>query len=138
MVGLPVADDVTIEQDGITTIDVPVERTATTVVKGPPTFFPGAFGALHDWIDRTWIGTLPAMALIGILVEHLNDVAARQAADRRLQERRSRDLEETCDARRGGIGASDSSTQRVAAPAECSNRIRTEPTSPRELFRHDA
>ncbi len=53
-VGLPVPDDVTIEEDGIRTVDFPcVERAATTVVKGPPTCFPEAFGALHDWIDRT-------------------------------------------------------------------------------------
>lgn len=53
-VGLPVPGDVTIEDDGIRTIDLPaVERAATTVVKGPPTLFAEAFAALHDWIERT-------------------------------------------------------------------------------------
>jgi hypothetical protein len=35
------------------TIDLdPVERAATTVVRGAPDQFPDAFRALHDWIDR--------------------------------------------------------------------------------------
>lgn len=54
-VGLPVPDDVTVGEDGITTIDLPaVEQAATTVVKGsPPVVFAEAFRAIHDWIDRT-------------------------------------------------------------------------------------
>lgn len=53
-VGLPVPDDVVIDEDGIATTVVPaVERAATTVVKGPPTLFPEAFTALQDWIART-------------------------------------------------------------------------------------
>lgn len=53
-VGLPVPGEVVIEEDRIATTDVPaVERAATTVVKGPPTLFADAFGALHDWIERT-------------------------------------------------------------------------------------
>lgn len=53
-VALPVPDDVTIDDDGVATLDIPpVERAATTVVKGPPTLFAEAFGAMHDWIERT-------------------------------------------------------------------------------------
>lgn len=53
-VGLPVADEVTVEEGGITTLDLPaVERSATTVVKGPPTGFAEAFGAIDDWLART-------------------------------------------------------------------------------------
>lgn len=53
-VGLPVPDDTMIDEDGIATIDVPaVGRAATTVVKGPPSLFADAFGAIHDWIERT-------------------------------------------------------------------------------------
>jgi DNA-binding transcriptional MerR regulator len=53
-VGLPVPDDVTIEEDGIETIVLPeVPRAATTVVKGPPTLFHEGFVALQDWITRT-------------------------------------------------------------------------------------
>jgi hypothetical protein len=44
---------VTIEADGLTTIWLPaVERAATTVVRGAPDQFPGAFGALHEWIGQ--------------------------------------------------------------------------------------
>jgi DNA-binding transcriptional MerR regulator len=54
MVGLPVPEHVTIEEDGITTIDVaPVERAATTVVRGAPSQFHGALTAIHDWLERT-------------------------------------------------------------------------------------
>ncbi len=43
-----------IEGDGVTTIDLPaVERAATTVVRGAPDRFPGAFRALHEWIGRS-------------------------------------------------------------------------------------
>jgi hypothetical protein len=44
---------VTIEADGLTTIWLPAaERAATTVVLGAPDQFPGAFGALHEWIGQ--------------------------------------------------------------------------------------
>lgn len=53
-VGLPVPEDVTLEEGGITTIDVaPVERAATTVVRGAPSQFHAAFTAIHDWLERT-------------------------------------------------------------------------------------
>jgi DNA-binding transcriptional MerR regulator len=53
-VGLPVPDDVTIAEDGITTLELSeIGRAATTVVKGPPTRFAEAFAAIHDWIERT-------------------------------------------------------------------------------------
>lgn len=53
-VGLAVPDDVTIAEDGITTLDLPeVGRAATTAVKGPPTRFHEASGAIHDWVERT-------------------------------------------------------------------------------------
>jgi hypothetical protein len=43
----------TIEADGLATIRLPaVERAATTVVRGAPDQFPGAFRALHEWIDQ--------------------------------------------------------------------------------------
>ena|SRR5271165_5231048 len=43
----------TIESDGLTTIDLPpVQRAATTVVRGAPDLFPDAFRALHEWVDR--------------------------------------------------------------------------------------
>jgi DNA-binding transcriptional MerR regulator len=51
---LPVPDDVTIDTDGVATIELPaVERAATTVVRGAPDQFHEAFRALHEWIDRT-------------------------------------------------------------------------------------
>jgi DNA-binding transcriptional MerR regulator len=44
----------TIDSDGLTTIDLPaVERAATTVVRGDPAQFSGAFRALHEWVDQT-------------------------------------------------------------------------------------
>jgi effector-binding domain-containing protein len=49
---LPVPGGVTIEGDGLTTIELPaVERAATTIVRGAPDQFPAAFRALHQWID---------------------------------------------------------------------------------------
>jgi len=51
---LPLPDGVTIDGDGLTTIDVPaVERAATTVVRGAPEQFPDAFRAIHEWVART-------------------------------------------------------------------------------------
>ena len=51
---LPVPDGVVIEGDGLTTIELEaVARAATTVVRGRPEQFPDAFGALHQWIERT-------------------------------------------------------------------------------------
>jgi len=51
---LPVPSDVTIDGDGLSTIDLPaVERAATTVVHGPPERFHDAFQALHEWVVRT-------------------------------------------------------------------------------------
>jgi DNA-binding transcriptional MerR regulator len=51
---LPVPDGVTVEGDGIATVDLPaVDRAATTVVRGAPEGFPAAFGALHAWVERT-------------------------------------------------------------------------------------
>lgn len=53
-VGLPVPSEVTIEADGISTVEIaPVERAATTVVKGPPALFADAFRSIHDWVQRT-------------------------------------------------------------------------------------
>jgi DNA-binding transcriptional MerR regulator len=50
---LPIPAGVTIEGDGLTTIDLPpVERAATTIVRGAPERFADAFRALHEWIDR--------------------------------------------------------------------------------------
>jgi DNA-binding transcriptional MerR regulator len=50
---LPVPSDVTIEGDGLATIDLAaVERAATTVVRGAPEQFHEAFRALHEWADR--------------------------------------------------------------------------------------
>jgi DNA-binding transcriptional MerR regulator len=50
---LPVPAGVSIEGDGLTTIELAaVERAATTVVRGAPDQFPDAFRALHEWIDR--------------------------------------------------------------------------------------
>lgn len=51
---LRVPGGVTIEGDGLTTTELaPVERAATTVVRGAPEHFADAFRALHEWIDRT-------------------------------------------------------------------------------------
>jgi DNA-binding transcriptional MerR regulator len=51
---LPVPEGITVEGDGLATLDLPaVERAATTVVRGAPEGFPAAFDALHAWIDRT-------------------------------------------------------------------------------------
>jgi DNA-binding transcriptional MerR regulator len=50
---LPVPGEVTIEEDGVRTLDLPaVERAATTVVRGAPERFADGFRALHDWVDR--------------------------------------------------------------------------------------
>jgi DNA-binding transcriptional MerR regulator len=50
---LPVPSGVTIESDGLTTIELAaVERAATTVVRGAPDQFHHAFKALHEWIDK--------------------------------------------------------------------------------------
>ena len=51
---LPVPSGVTIEGDGLATIDLPgIDRAATTVVRGAPGQFPAAFRALHEWVERT-------------------------------------------------------------------------------------
>ncbi len=51
---LQVPAEVAIEGDGLATIELAaVERAATTVVRGAPDRFPGAYRALHEWIDRT-------------------------------------------------------------------------------------
>jgi DNA-binding transcriptional MerR regulator len=51
---LPVPGGVTIEGDELTTIELAaVERAATTVVRGDPAQFSGAFRALHEWVDQT-------------------------------------------------------------------------------------
>ena len=50
---LQVPAGVTIQGDGLTTIDLPaVERAATTVARGAPDRFPDAFRAVHEWIDK--------------------------------------------------------------------------------------
>ncbi|HTA09745.1 MAG TPA: MerR family transcriptional regulator [Streptosporangiaceae bacterium] len=50
---LQIPAGVTIQGDGLTTMDLPtVERAATTVVRGAPDRFPDAYRALHEWIDR--------------------------------------------------------------------------------------
>ena len=50
---LRIPDGMTIEGDGLTTIQLEaVERAATTVVRGAPDLFPDGFRALHEWIDR--------------------------------------------------------------------------------------
>lgn len=57
---LHVPADLTIEGDGLTTIELAaVERAATTVVRGDPTQFAGAFGALHRWLDLTGAQATP-------------------------------------------------------------------------------
>lgn len=51
---LRVPGGVTIEGDGLSTVELPaVERAATTVVHGAPDKFADGFRALHEWIDRT-------------------------------------------------------------------------------------
>jgi DNA-binding transcriptional MerR regulator len=51
---LPVPVGVTIDGDGMSTIELAaVERAATTVVRGDPAQFAAAFRALHDWVDQT-------------------------------------------------------------------------------------
>ena len=50
---LSVPTDVTIEGDGLSTVQLPpVERAATTVVHGAPEQFHYAFQALHEWVVR--------------------------------------------------------------------------------------
>lgn len=50
---LQIPAGVTIQGNGLTTIDLPtVDRAATTVVHGAPDRFPDAYRALHEWIDR--------------------------------------------------------------------------------------
>ena len=50
---LPVPGEVTIDGDGLSTVQLPaVERAATTVVHGPPERFHEAFQALHEWVER--------------------------------------------------------------------------------------
>lgn len=52
--GLEVPSGVTIDTDGLATIDLPaVDRAATTVVRGAPEQFHDGFRALHEWIDQT-------------------------------------------------------------------------------------
>ena len=51
---LQVPSGVTIDTDGLATIELPaVDRAATTVVRGAPDQFGDAFRALHEWIDQT-------------------------------------------------------------------------------------
>lgn len=51
---LPVPDGVTIEGDGLATVDLPpVERAATTIVRGAPDRFHDAFKALHEWVEQS-------------------------------------------------------------------------------------
>jgi DNA-binding transcriptional MerR regulator len=51
---LHVPAEMTIEGDGLTTIELAaVDRAATTVVRGAPDQFADAYRALHEWIDRT-------------------------------------------------------------------------------------
>jgi GyrI-like small molecule binding domain len=50
---LPIPGGVTIDGDGLATLELPaVERAATTVVRGAPDQFADAFRALHEWVDR--------------------------------------------------------------------------------------
>ncbi len=45
---------VSVDGEGLTTLDLPVvERAATTVVRGDPAQFASAFRALHEWVDQT-------------------------------------------------------------------------------------
>ena len=51
---LRVPSGVTIEDDGLSTIELPaVDRAATTVVRGAPDQFPEAFRVIHEWVERT-------------------------------------------------------------------------------------
>jgi DNA-binding transcriptional MerR regulator len=51
---LPVPAGITIEGNGLTTMDLaPVERAATTVVRGDPAQFTSAFRSLHEWVEGT-------------------------------------------------------------------------------------
>ena len=57
---LHVPAGVTIEGDGMTTIELAaVERAATTVVRGDPAQFASAFRALHEWVDQTGARATP-------------------------------------------------------------------------------
>jgi DNA-binding transcriptional MerR regulator len=50
---LQVPGGVTIEGDGVTTVELPrVERAATTVVRGAPDQFADAYRALHEWVAQ--------------------------------------------------------------------------------------
>jgi DNA-binding transcriptional MerR regulator len=50
---LPLPESVTIEGDGLTTLDLPaVDRAATTVVRGAPEQFHDTFRALHEWVEQ--------------------------------------------------------------------------------------
>jgi hypothetical protein len=50
---LPVPGGVTIEGNGLTIELAAMERAATTVVRGDPAQFAGAFRALHEWVVQT-------------------------------------------------------------------------------------
>ncbi|MEO5838491.1 MAG: MerR family transcriptional regulator [Acidimicrobiales bacterium] len=51
---LQVPSEVTIEGDGLATIELPaVDRAATTVVRGAPDQFHDAFRAIHEWVEQT-------------------------------------------------------------------------------------
>jgi DNA-binding transcriptional MerR regulator len=51
---LQIPSGVTIEDDGLITLELAaVERAATTVVRGAPDRFPDAYRALHEWIEQT-------------------------------------------------------------------------------------
>lgn len=51
---LQVPGGVTVEGDGLATIELAaVDRAATTVVRGAPDVFPDAYRALHEWVDKT-------------------------------------------------------------------------------------
>jgi DNA-binding transcriptional MerR regulator len=51
---LPIPSEVTIEGDGLSTVELAtVERAATTVVHGAPEKFADAYQALHQWIEQS-------------------------------------------------------------------------------------
>jgi DNA-binding transcriptional MerR regulator len=51
---LQIPAGVTLDDEGVTAIELPaVERAATTVVRGDPAQFASGFRALHEWVDRT-------------------------------------------------------------------------------------
>ena len=51
---LSVPDDVTIDEEGVTTIELAsAARAATTIVRGSPERFHEAFQALHDWVTSS-------------------------------------------------------------------------------------